>query len=142
MTVYISPYRRMSALRDSMNRLFEESIAENTAPEREMLLAVDVQSDDDAFVITAFVPGLDAEDLNIEVLNNTVTLRGEFKSTEIEGSKYLISELPAGRFSRVIALPTALDTAKAEASIHNGVLNLSVPKVESHRPKAIKVTVE
>jgi HSP20 family protein len=142
MTVYISPYRRMSALRDSMNRMFDESFAENAVPEREMLLAVDVQSDDDAFVITALVPGLDAEDLNIEVLNNTVTLRGEFKSTEIEGSKYLISELPEGRFSRVIALPTALDTAKTEASIHNGVLNLRVPKAESHRPKAIKVTVE
>ena len=141
MTLYISPYRRMSALRDSMNRLFEENFAESAAPEREMLLAVDVQSDDDAF-ITALVPGLDADDLNIEVLNNTVTLRGEFKSTEIEGSKYLISELPEGRFSRVITLPTALDTAKAEASIHNGVLNLRVPKAESHRPKAVRVTVE
>lgn len=141
MTVYLSPYRRMSALRDSMNRMFEENYAENSTPEREMLLAVDVQNEDDAFVITALVPGLDADDLNIEVINNTVALRGEFKSTEIEGAQYLTSELPAGRFSRVITLPTALDTAKAEASIHNGVLNLRVPKAESHRPKAIKVSL-
>ena len=142
MTVYISPYRRMSTLRDAMNHLFEESISEPAVNEREMLLAADVQTDEDSYVITALVPGLNADDLNIEILNNTVTLRGEFRSTEIDGAKYLMSELPAGRFSRVITLPTALDPARAEASIHNGVLHLRVPKAESHRPKTIKITAE
>ncbi len=142
MTVYITPYRRMSTLRDAMNRLFEESINEPAVNEREMLLAADVQTDEDAYVITALVPGLKADDLNIEVLNNTVSLRGEFKSTEIDGAKYLMCELPAGRFSRVISLPTALDPARAEASIQNGVLHLRVPKAESHRPKTIKITAE
>lgn len=142
MTVYITPYRRMSTLRDAMNRLFEESINEPAVNEREMLLAADVQTDEDAYVITALVPGLKADDLNIEVLNNTVSLRGEFKSTEIDGAKYLMCELPAGRFSRVVSLPTALDPARAEASIQNGVLHLRVPKAESHRPKTIKITAE
>ncbi len=142
MTVYITPYRRMSTLRDAMNRLFEESINEPAVNEREMLLAADVQTDEDSYVITALVPGLKADDLNIEVLNNTVSLRGEFKSTEIDGAKYLMCELPAGRFSRVISLPTALDPARAEASIQNGVLHLRVPKAESHRPKTIKISAE
>jgi HSP20 family protein len=142
MTVYISPYRRMSTMRDAMNRMFEESFAEAAPNEREMLLAVDVQSDEDAYVVTALVPGLAADDLSIEVLNNTVTLRGEFKSTEIEGAKYLVSELPGGRFSRVLTLPVALDPSKAEAHIHNGVLHLNVPKAEAHRPKTIKVLAE
>lgn len=142
MTVYISPYRRMSTLRDTMNRLFEESISDSTVNEREMLLAVDVQTDDDSYVISALVPGLLAEDLNIEILNNTVTLRGEFESTEIDSAKYLMSELPTGRFGRVITLPTALDPARAEASIHNGVLQLRVPKAESHRPRTIKITTD
>lgn len=139
MTVYISPYRRMTSLREAMNRLMEDSIAETSPSEREMMLAVDVQAEDEAYVITALVPGLDAENLNIEILNNTVSLRGEFKSTEKENFKYLISELPSGRFSRVITLPTTLDTSKAEASIKNGVLTLRVPKAEAHRPKTIKV---
>jgi HSP20 family protein len=142
MTVYISPYRRMSTLRDAMNRLFEENINEPTVNEREMLLAVDVQTDEDSYIITALVPGLNADELNIEILNNTVTLRGEFKTTEIDGAKYLMSELPAGRFSRVITLPTALDPAQTEASIHNGILHLRLPKAESHRPKTIKITAE
>lgn len=142
MTVYISPYRRMATLRDTMNRLFEENLPDTAVNEREMLLAVDVQTDEDAYQITALVPGLGADDLSIDVLNNTVSLRGEFKTTEIEGSKYLVCELPGGRFSRVITLPTALDPSKAEASIQNGVLHLRVPKAESHRPKSIKVVVE
>jgi HSP20 family protein len=139
MTIYISPYRRMATLREAMNRLFEDSLTETTAPEREMMLAVDVVADDESYEIVSLVPGLNADDLSIEILNNTVTLRGEFKSTAKEDSKYLVSELPAGRFSRVVTLPTALDPAKAEASIKDGVLHLSIPKAEAHRPKSIKV---
>ncbi len=81
MTLYISPYRRIASLRDAMNRAFEDTIAETASPEREMLLAVDVQAEDDAYLITALVPGLEADDVNIEILNNTLTLRGEFKTT-------------------------------------------------------------
>jgi len=141
MTVYISPYRRMATLRDAMNRLIEDNLAESTSTEREMMLAVDVLTGEDTYEIVALVPGLEADDLNIEVLNNTVSLRGEFKNTVKEGSKYLVSELPTGRFSRVITLPTTLEPSKAEASIKNGVLKLVVPKAEAHRPKTIKVNV-
>jgi HSP20 family protein len=141
MTIYISPYRRMNAMRQAMNQMFEETLRDSSPTEREMLLAVDVQGDDEGYTITALVPGLEAEDLNIEVLNNTISLRGEFKSTEQEDVKYLTCELPAGRFSRVITLPTALDPSKTEASLKNGVLSLRVPKAEAHRPKSIKVNV-
>lgn len=141
MTLYISPYRRMSNLRDAMNRLMEDSMSEVTPNDREMMLAVDVQAREEDYLVTALVPGLDAENINIEILNNTVTLRGEFKSTNQEDVKYLVCELPAGRFSRVITLPTALEPSKAEATIKNGVLMLRVPKAEAHRPKSIKVNV-
>ncbi|MCI0519480.1 MAG: Hsp20/alpha crystallin family protein [Chloroflexi bacterium] len=139
MTLYISPYRRMAAMREMMNRMFEDSLTETAAPAREMLLAVDVKASDEAYDLTALVPGLNADDVNIEVINNTIALRGEFKSSLEEDSKYLMSELPAGRFSRVITLPTALEPSKAEASIKDGVLRLHVPKAEAHRPKSIKV---
>jgi HSP20 family protein len=142
MTVYISPYRRMATLREAMNRLLEDSIAETTPAEREMMLAVDVQAGDEAYEITALVPGLEADDLSIEILNNTVSLRGEFKFSEKEDVKYLTCELPSGRFSRVITLPTTLDPSKAEANLKNGILNLRVPKAEVHRPKTIKVMAQ
>jgi HSP20 family protein len=139
MTMYISPYRRMARMRDAMNRLLDENLVDQEASEREMTLAVDVQAEDEAYIIKALVPGLDAGDIDVEILNNTVTIRGEFKETEAEGVKYLTCELPSGRFSRVITLPVALDPAKAEASLKNGVFTLRIPKAEAHRPKIIKV---
>jgi HSP20 family protein len=139
MTIYIHPYRRLSGLRDAMERLFEETMVENTPAERELTLAVDVTTDDDGFTLYALAPGLEADDLNIEILNNTVSVRGEFKSTAGENVTYLNSELPQGRFSRTITLPVAVDAAKVEANIKNGVLMLRLPKAEAHRPKPIKV---
>jgi HSP20 family protein len=119
--------------------MYNDTMIDPSPIEREMLLAVDVQTVEDAYDITALVPGLDAEDLEIEVLNTTVTIRGEFKSCGEEQAKYLVSELPNGRFGRTISLPTATDPAKVEASIKNGVLSLHVPKAEADRPKSIKV---
>ncbi len=140
MTFYVAPYRRMAAMRHAMNHWFDESLATREPVEREMLLAVDVEAGDEAYDITALVPGLQAEDLDIEVLNNTVTIRGEFKSSDEDQAKYLVSELPAGRFSRVVTLPTPADSSKVEASIKNGVLTLHIPKAEEDRPKTIKIT--
>ena len=139
MTFYMFPSRRIANLRQTMDRMLEESWADSGQNEREMQLAVDIQTTDEDFTITAFVPGLSADEVDIEILNNTVTIRGKFKSTSQEEAKYLLSELPAGSFSRTITLPTSLDSARTEASIENGILTLSVPKAEAHRPKAIKV---
>jgi HSP20 family protein len=141
MTMYISPYRRLSNLREAMDRLMEESI-ENQPTEREYTLAVDVRADEDAFTIRALVPGLDAEDLNIEILNNSVSIRGEFSTPDTEDTKYITCELPAGRFARTISLPVDVDSSKAEANLKNGVLSLRIPKTEEHLPKAIKVKVD
>jgi HSP20 family protein len=140
MTIYFTnPYRRMNALRQAMDRLLEESYTEASPNEREMTLAVDVSTDDEGYTIKAFVPGLDADALEIEVLNNTVSIRGEFKDVAGENAKYLANELPVGAFSRIVTLPTTLDAVKTEANIKNGVLVLRVPKAEAHRPKTIKV---
>jgi HSP20 family protein len=140
MTFYISPYRRMANIRRMMDRMLEDSYQDEAQSEKDMLLAVDVKAHEDEYIIKALVPGLSGDDLNLEILNNTVTIRGEFRTEEKEQKEYLISELPTGRFSRVITLPTALDPGKAEANIKDGVLILRVPKAEAHRPKSIKVS--
>jgi HSP20 family protein len=139
MTFYISPYQRMAAFRHAMKHMYNDTTVDRSQSECEMLLAVDVQAVEDAYEITALVPGLVAEDLEIETLNNTVTIRGEFKSCSEDQAKYLVSELPSGHFSRVITLPTTTDASKVEASIKNGVLSLRIPKAEEDRPVAIKV---
>lgn len=140
MTFYYTPTRHVSNMRQAMERLMEESFAEPRDSERELRLAVDVQASDEGYEVNALVPGLEAEDLEIEIINNTVTLRGQFKSCNNEDAKYLVCELPAGAFSRVITLPTEVDAAQVQANLKNGVLTLSLPKAEAHRPKTIKVT--
>ena len=140
MTFYYTPTRHMSNMRQAMERLMEESFAEPRDNERELRLAVDVQASDEGYEVNALVPGLEADDLEIEIINNTVTLRGQFKSSTQEDAKYLVCELPAGAFSRVITLPTEVDAAKSQANLKKGVLTLSIPKAEAHRPKTIKVT--
>lgn len=139
MTLYITPYRRMHALRNAMDRLVEDSFSD-VQPDREWMLAVDVEAADEDYTIRALVPGLEGEDLNIEVINNTVTIRGEFPGPN-EDAKFLTRELPSGSFSRTITLPTTLEPSKAVATIKNGALELRVPKAEAHRPRTIKVNI-
>ena len=112
------------------------------APEHEQnvgFLAVNVRDEDEAFILTALVPGLKAEDLNIQVLEDVVRIDGKFPQDENE---YLLQELPNGAFRRELRLPSALDADKVEARIADGVLNLRLPKTESARPKIIKVSTK
>lgn len=141
MTIYITPYRRVSAMRRAMDRAMDENMAAMRAEAREMKLAVEVKAGDEGYELRAMVPGLDAGDLNIEILNKTITLSGEFKSVDDDKAQYLTAELPGGRFSRTVTLPADLDAGKAEARLENGVLHLFVPKAESARPKTIKVSM-
>lgn len=135
-TLYYSPYHRISR----MDRRLAERSATQDGSTREKVLAVDVKADDEAFVISALVPGVEADEINVEILKNTVSIRGEFNEDE-ENDKgdFLVSELPVGRFSRKLTLPTAMDSSKAEASLKNGVFTLRVPKTEVDRPKVIKI---
>lgn len=124
MTFYISTPRQTA-------RRWIVSNTPDTLP-----LPVDVREEEDAYVLTAFVPGLQAEQLNIQILGDSLSVEGEYQHDE---SQYLLNELPSGTFRRALRLPTELDAEKAEAQIDNGVLTLRLPKAESARPKIIKV---
>jgi HSP20 family protein len=131
MTYFIAPHPYRMARRWAAMAGFEPSHGFN--------LSVDVRDEDDAYILNALVPGLKADDLNIQILDDVVTITGEFKADE---SEYLMRELPHGSFSRTLRLPLALDASKAEARITDGVLNLRLAKAESARPHTIKVAVK
>jgi HSP20 family protein len=99
-------------------------------------LPVDIRDDGEAYTLTAFVPGLKAEDLNIQIIDDALSIEGKFGNQEGET---LLSELPSGAFRRTLRLPTALDAEKTNASIENGILTLRVPRSETARPKIIPV---
>jgi HSP20 family protein len=131
----------MITLREAMDRLFEESFVRPTvAPMRGRdTLAVDVRETDANFIVTAAVPGLKPEDLNISIVGDTVTISGEMKEDKEEQANYIYRERRFGPFNRTLTLPTPLNPDKAEALIENGVLTLTIPKAETARPKSIKV---
>ncbi len=143
MTLYITPINHRT--RRMWERPYQE---ENWAEtEYEVFVPVNVKAGADEYLITALVPGVKAEDLSIQVLNETVTLQGVIKdhvadsdSADGDGKEgYLVRECPTGRFYRVIRLPEPLDSGKALADLTDGVLSLRVPKAEEARPRTIKV---
>jgi len=131
MTYYIAPYPYRMARRWALTAANQEC--------KDYALAVNVREENDAFVLNAYVPGLKAQDLNIQILDDVVTIEGEFKANENE---YLMRELPHGSFRRSLRLSTPVDADKAVAKITDGLLTLSLPKAESARPKTIKVSVK
>ena len=103
---------------------------------RPATLAVSVRDDNDAFALTALVPGLKAEDLTIQVLEDVVSIEGQMPEAQGE---FLLQELPAGPFRRELRLPASLEANAVEAKIADGILTVRLPKAESARPRNIKV---
>ncbi len=99
-------------------------------------LAVNIRDEEGAFVLSALVPGLKADDLNIQVLEDVLRIEGKFPEDENE---YLLQELPNGSFRRELRLPAEIDSDKVEAKIADGILLLRLPKAESSLPKKIKI---
>ena len=137
-------YYRPLRLSEAVSRLFDESIVnpQLLSPEA-AALRLDIVANGDEYVITAAVPGLKAEDLSLEVLGDTVTIRGELPATEApEGVEVLLHERRYGKFVRSVTLPAEVDGAQAEAAIADGVLTLRLPKAETAKPKTIKVNAK
>lgn len=120
-------------------RPFRRVIRRSAGQQEYLSLNVNVREQDDAYVLSALVPGLKAEDLHIQVLENAVSIEGEFKQDEAE---YLLNELPTGSFRRVLRMPADLDADQVEAKIADGVLTLTLPKAESARPRKIQVSAK
>ena len=131
MTFYIQPY--------PYRRLSRRMAAMNGGSSREHLLNVNVRDEEDTFVLSALVPGLKADDLNIQVLEDVIRIEGEFQANEED---YLLRELPNGSFHRTLRMPTEIDADKVEAKITDGVLTLRLPKTESARPRKIKIAAK
>ena len=137
-------YYRPLRLSQAINRLFDESVVNPQLLNPEAAaLRLDIVSSGDDYVVSAAVPGLKADDLSLEVLGDTVTIRGELPAPEVtEGAEILLHERRYGKFARTFTLPAELDGAKAEAGIENGVLTLRLPKAETAKPKTIKINAK
>ncbi len=142
MNYYLTPYRRIANARRAFDRRNDEVWAGSSNRTSSVHIPLNVVVEDEAYVITALLPGLSSEDVDIQILDESISIQGEFEAHEAEEKSYVRREIPAGSFRRVIRFPLALDAEKAEAVMENGVLNIRVPKAESVRPKSIEVKVK
>ena len=136
------PVREMMTLREAMDRLFDDAFTRPinlrdggwTSP------AVDMYQTDDEVVVKAALPGFKADEVQINVTGDILTLRGETKHEEEKKDKaWHIREHRWGSFERSIALPTDVKADRAAADFENGVLTVTLPKAEEVKPKTITV---
>ncbi len=106
--------------------------------ERVYRLPVDAYETDDSIVLTASVPGLRPEDMDITLDGDTLIIRGEVNGVQ-EDVKYLLRERFHGKFERRLAINLPVDIQGAEATFDHGVLTLVLPKAEEARPRRIEV---
>ncbi len=136
------PAREMMTLRDAMDRLFDDAF---TRPLRlhdgqMSMLAVDMYQTDNEVVVKAAIPGVKADEVQISVTGEVLTIKGETREKEeVKEKAYHIREQRWGMFERTIALPTDVVADKAKADFENGILTITLPKAEEVKPKTISI---
>jgi len=133
--------REMMTLREAMDRLFDDAF---TRPiglgGGSAIPAIDMYQTDDEVVVKATLPGLKAEDVQITITGETLTLRGEYKQeSEQNEAAYHIREQRSGSFERSLLLPTDVKADKARADFEDGILTVSLPIAEEVKPKSITI---
>ena len=128
----------MEARRRMMRRMFDETVEE----EPTFSIPMNLSSNQDEYTITALVPGLSSEAVNIQFNNGVLTVDGEYPESQLEGQDVHLSELPVGKFSRSIEFNNPVAAEKIEASLKDGVLTLRIPKAEEAKPKTIKIATK
>ena len=146
------PFKELSTIRQQMDRLFEDMLSIN---DRDWMglhsmggmwtPAVEIKETDKELVLKAEIPGIDAQDLEVEVGEERVTISGEHKeekSSADEDKNYFHSEFHYGKFQRVVPLPMVIKTDQIKSDFKHGVLTLTLPKLEDVPKKVVKVNLE
>jgi HSP20 family molecular chaperone IbpA len=113
--------------------------AEQTVPGPVFTPAVDILETDKDITVLADMPGVGPSDLNIDLNDNVLTLSGEVPSPEGAGETELLREYRTGKYFRQFTLSEVIDQGKIEANLNDGVLRLTLPKVEAAKPRKIEV---
>lgn len=135
------PMREMMTLREAMGRLFDDAFTRplslrgvSASP------AIDMYQTGDDVIVKATLPGLKADEVDITLTGETLTLRGEFKQeNEQKEANYHIREQRSGSFERSLRLPTDVQDDKAKADFENGILTITMPIAEEVKPKSITI---
>ena len=141
-----TPMGNLPSFQEEMNRLFHEFFRGGDGGDQGWAAGawtppVDIYETDDALVLTAMLPGVPKDDVSIEVHHNTLILRGERKPrAAAQDERYFRRECVYGPFQRSFVLPATVDQNRVQATYHDGILELRLPKVEAAKPRRIAIT--
>lgn len=139
------PFQEMGSLQRDMNRLFD-SLApmrqEDTMMRSAFAPPAEIKETENAIHLKIELPGMDPNDLDVQVTREAIAISGERKSeSKSQEDGMTRSEFRYGRFSRTIPLPTLIDNTNVQAEYKDGILTLSLPKAEEEKNKVVKVNV-
>ncbi len=145
------PIRELDEAFDEMERTFEEifgrpfyPVAWRRSPAvRAWSPPLEVYEKEEEYVVKAELPGMKKEEIDISLVGDTLTIKGERKAEEeVKKESYHLCERCYGSFERSLSLPTEVDAAKVEAKYENGVLEIKLPKVPEAKPKKLEIKVK
>lgn len=147
-----SPIKELEAMRRDMERLFEDVFEPfgrrrrwlPRLSERDVIVPnVEMYDKGNEIVVKAELPGVEKDDVDLTITKDSLTIKGETKKEEeVKEEDYYCSECNYGSFHRTLSLPVEVNAAKAKASFKNGVLKITLPKLEEAKAKEVKVKIE
>jgi HSP20 family protein len=137
-----SPWREVDRLQRELSRLADEAFTAPRISTAPSYPAMNIWTNEEGAVLTAELPGINVDDLDISVVGDTLTLKGSRTADEMpEEGRYHRRERTEGSFSRTFQLPFQVEVDKVEAMFEKGILHLSLPRAEVDKPKKIMVKV-
>lgn len=144
MTTRWDPFRELSTLQDRINRVFNDQITrgESEGAAKTWAPVVDILEDENDLIVRAELPGINREDIDVEVTSESLTIRGERKLDDQSKEKYLRVERAYGPFQRSFSIGVPVQPDKIKAAYRDGVLEVTIPKAEAVKPKKIEINSE
>jgi HSP20 family protein len=134
------PFIELSEMRTRLDRMFEDW-PRFVARERTWMPAIDILRQDGNLIVRSDIPGVDPEEVKIEVEDDILTISGQHEEhTEEQHKRYVRHERRCGSFSRSMPLPAGVDASQIKATTHDGVLEVTVPLPEEAKKEAITIT--
>lgn len=140
---YWNPMEEIDTVRRQLDHIFDGVIdTDKSSKYVSWAPAVELWDTGDALILKAFLPGVKAESLDIQATRESISISGERHPEELkEGTQRLFSDINYGHFRRASKLPVAIQNTKVEASFEQGILTLTLPKVEAEQNKVVKVNL-
>jgi len=139
---YWQPFTEIETIRQQLDKAFDQRAATRDNSETAWMPALELVDAGDNFVLKAQLPGIDPNDIDVQVTREAISISGErrYENTE-EKPGYVRSEFRYGKFHRVLPLPAHIQNDSVQAEYKDGILTLTLPKVTEARNKVVKINL-